>query len=503
MKNKNENKKVDKSFLSLLPKKMDFKEFGLKVQKYPSFLKSELSKNPFERENCVRQITTDWFHVTQKQFEVYECFDEVLRSRYEQLDSASFMATLEGIYEWNDNCKDPDFIPKTAFDRTVDGFTLIGPSGLGKTLMVNTVLRNCFPRVIKHNRYLQLVHLKVNCSNIGSTKALCYQILNGFDDALNTEYYKSYSSNFYTAEKLIPVIADKAHLHRLGVLIIDEVNHLVDVVGQSKSQVIAFLKNLNQGIGLPIVYIGTPEAIPVLAGNFQIARRSQGIQTIMVDRYQANDPQWDRLLKSLWRNQVLLEPGELTREIRDTYYEYSQGILDVLVKLHVRAQRRALSLGLESIDQTLLETVSKDHNSLTNPMINAIRSNDRFLMGQYRDISMESLRIACKLRDNDQTATVTGQLSSIFDRDFSPDEIKFCLLELLKKDPTLRPEDLFSLTKDVLHETKHKSHRKKGNSRGQTHRQSRVNDKKNYHDVAKSGIVKNLSSFARTKTSNV
>ncbi|HEY6437795.1 MAG TPA: hypothetical protein VIY47_14485, partial [Ignavibacteriaceae bacterium] len=265
----------------------------------------------------------------------------------------------------------------------------------------------------------------------------------------------------------------------------------------SKSQIIGFLKNLNQAIGLPIVYIGTPEALPILAGNLQIARRSQGIQAIMWDRYDdESDGEWQRLLKSLWKIQVLLKPGELTAPLKKAYFRLSQGILDILIKLHIQAQKRALSKGLETIDEVLLEAVAKDYFALTNPMINAIRTKNSFLISQYRDISMDNLRII-------KQADGPDDLTRLFNREFSSEEIKLCMQLLLKKNPELKPEDLIEQAKSTLDQVKKVSKTKVKTGRKPTGRfvdaTKGVKSKIKHEALVKGELIKPLSVLSPNK----
>lgn len=485
-------------FMQGIMPKLDLIDFAKRISKKPSFLNSELPKDVNARKALLKQINLEWFHVSPLSYEIYECFDDIIRTRYNCIDVRSFNEILNNIYEWNDHSKDSNYIPKSIFNRTIDGFTIIGPSGLGKTLTVNTILENFFPQVIKHEYFSQLVYLKVNCSSIGSTKSLCFQILHEFDNLLETKYFKKYSSTVFSAEKLIPIIADLAHLHRLGALIIDEVNHLADAKGINKNQIIGFLKNLNQAIALPIVYIGTPEALPVLAGNLQIARRTQGIQSIMWDRYDEDQKEWALFLKSLWKNQVLLAPGDLSKQCAKAYYRFSQGVVDIVIKLHINAQKRALTKGFETIDEALLEAVAKDYFALTTPMINAIYSKNSFLISQYRDISMGNLRIVKEITKNGSEVAGPDELTRIFNRDFSSEEIQYCMKLLLEKNPSLKLKDLVDQAKSTLEKVESTTPKKKRTGRppeGKLPGSVKTSITETHADLVEKGFVKSVDSL--------
>jgi hypothetical protein len=73
-------------------------------------------------------------------------------------------------------------------------------------------------------------------------------------------------------------------------------------------------------------------------------------------------------------------------------YEESQGIIDVVVKLFMLGQARAMELGSarkkrpEKIDAALLRIVAKDHFKIIAPMIAALKSGKRSRIAQYDDL---------------------------------------------------------------------------------------------------------------------
>lgn len=94
------------------------------------------------------------------------------------------------------------------------------------------------------------------------------------------------------------------------------------------------------------MFIGTMKAKALLQKDFRQARRSSG-QGDMVWQQMKQDDDWEVLITSMWDYQWTKQYTELTKELLNTIYEESQGIVDVAVKLYLLAQARAIESGLE------------------------------------------------------------------------------------------------------------------------------------------------------------
>ena len=72
----------------------------------------------------------------------------------------------------------------------------------------------------------------------------------------------------------------------------------------------------------------------------------------------SQNPEWIAFTNTLWKLQYLQKRDPiLSDEIRDTWFDLSQGILDIVVKLFILAQLRALATGAEKITVELLKRV--------------------------------------------------------------------------------------------------------------------------------------------------
>ena len=90
----------------------------------------------------------------------------------------------------------------------------------------------------------------------------------------------------------------------------------------------------------------------------------------------------------------------MTKEIIDVIYQKTQGISDLVVKLFVGVQRRAIGKGMNDITVELIEKVWKSEFSMVNPMVEAIKSNNMVKKMQFEDIQeIGGKKVATELRE--------------------------------------------------------------------------------------------------------
>jgi hypothetical protein len=78
----------------------------------------------------------------------------------------------------------------------------------------------------------------------------------------------------------------------------------------------------------------------------------------------------------------------LTENIRSTLYECSQGVIDILVKLFILSQWRAMLTKAEQLSEDLILQVYQDEFKAVHPMLAALRSGDPEKIERYGDLKM-------------------------------------------------------------------------------------------------------------------
>jgi hypothetical protein len=297
---------------------------------------------------------------------------------------------------------------------TAAGFTIIGLSGIGKTTAIERVL-SLYPQRIQHTQYngeplfmTQLVWAKIDCPFDGSLKGLCFSFFDYVDKVLGTDYSKKFAVNRMTVDAALPRIAQIATNHALGLLVIDEIQHLSQAKSGGKDKMLNFFVTLVNTVGVPVVLIGTSKALPILQSEFRQARRGSGQGDLIWERMQ-NDLSWEIMIRAMWKNQWTRNHTPLTDELKNVLYDESQGILDIAIKLYAFAQAKVIGDGTEKVTAAAIREVAAVKLRLLKDYLDAIRSGDVKKMAQYEDI---------------QPITVSDYIAAQFGR-IAPEESEF------------------------------------------------------------------------------
>lgn len=276
---------------------------------------------------------------------------------------------------------------------TAETISIIGISGIGKTTAIERLLL-MYPQVIKHFKYkelnftrMQIVWLKIDCPYDGSLSTLCKSFFKAIDDILGTRYLEKFGySNRVTSTMLINM-TKLAWKYGIGVLVIDEIQHLLNTKNNME-EMLNFFVTLTNTVGIPTVLIGTSKAQKVFNGNFRQARRAASEGSIIWDRMKKDSQEWDFFLESIWDFQGLKVIIKLTDKIKDAFYDECQGITAVAVNLFLLAQERALQDSKEELTVQIIRETAKKDLHMIQPMINALRKNNRKEIMKYEDISI-------------------------------------------------------------------------------------------------------------------
>ena len=297
------------------------------------------------------------------------------------------------LKQCGDAAKDNSFEPVDfrSVRSTAMGFTMIGMSGVGKTTAIERVM-SLYPQYITHTKYnrkpfylKQVVWLKLDCPYDGSIKGLCLNFFSELDKILDSGYAKNFTASRNTVDTMLVKMAHLSSTHGLGLLIIDEIQHLSQAKSGGSEKMLNFFVTLVNTIGVPVVLIGTPKALPILQSEFRQARRGSGQGDLIWNRMQ-NDESWEIMLRSMWKYQWTQIKCLFTEEMKNTLYDETQGIIDLAVKLYGIAQIKAIYEGTENITPAIIHESASESLQLVKPMLNALRSGDMKKIIQYEDI---------------------------------------------------------------------------------------------------------------------
>lgn len=271
------------------------------------------------------------------------------------------------------------------------GFTILGVSGVGKTTSIEKIL-SLYPQRIEHTSYksqtlvlTQIVWLKLDCPQDGSLKGLCLAFFQALDAAAGTDYLEEYSKRNTTIDRMLVIMSALTARFAIGVLVIDEIQHLSEAKCGGSHRMLNFLVTLVNTIGVPIVLIGTSKAVHMLQTEFRQARRSSAMGDIFWDRM-AEDASWDIFLEAMWSYQWTRDEVPLTDRISTALYAASQGVTDITVKLYAIVQDEAIAMERETFTAEDFTRLAEKKLHMVRPMLDALRSGNPKLIEKYEDI---------------------------------------------------------------------------------------------------------------------
>ena len=351
----------------------------------------ERELDPRHRMHCILRLFR-YFQPLEQHIDIERRFSCCIRQGYlhrSPLSPDYAMALADG----HKAIKSGSYVLPMAYNPTGAGFTIIGLSGVGKTSAVVRIL-NLYPQVIVHSRYRdvplvlkQIVWIKLDCPHDGSIKGLCMGFFEAVDRAAGTNYFEMYAKRATTVNIMMQRMGQIARLHCVGVLVIDEIQHLILAKGGGSTKMLNFLVTLVNTIGVPVVLIGTTLAMSVFQSEFRQARRSSGHQGDMLWDRMKNDASWDIFISTMWKNQWTRNPSPINDEFKKALYHESQGIADIAVKLYAMAQIRAVGLQTDSITPKDFSIVASEKLGLVKPALDALRSGDKKRIAAIGDIT--------------------------------------------------------------------------------------------------------------------
>jgi hypothetical protein len=377
--------------IETLPPILSHGKFIELATKSPVYKPSERELDAHERFHCIERLSR-YFEPLPKTVELHQNICVLLMSGYIprnpiQPEYARRSRQIYGSIQAKDGRNLEDYVTVTTTPTTASGLTIIGESGLGKSTNLANIL-DIYPQVIVHPQcsVTQIVWLKVDCPHAGSLKGLCTDIFLEVDRLLGTNNFKKFGSKGNSEDYMLAQVAQIAHTHHLGLLVIDEMQNLANA-RRGRDDLLNFLVKMDNIIGIPVIRVGTNEAEPILTSNFRNARRGTGQGAVRWKRME-NDEDWEFFVEEMWEYQWTKIEVPYSKDLGDAFYEETQGIIDILVKLYKMVQWRAISLGgNEGITAELIHQVAKEGLYLVKPMLEAIRSGNLAQMQKYRDIA--------------------------------------------------------------------------------------------------------------------
>lgn len=377
--------------ISALPAIMSPVEVAKALIRRPHFQPEELNLPCHIRTHAINRLTRDFFVPQTNHIIIEQKLSKLIRCSYLNRNpkTATFKRKLNSIRSLIQN-EDLTTYMHDDVGSSASSMTIAGISGAGKSTTTNLVL-NTYPRVIYHPELhmLQVPWLKIDCPYDGSLSDFCLSFFIALDRRLNLNYRDRYASGRPAIAKMMADVADLCLIHAIGLIVIDEFQHMSLAKSGGEKKMINFLVTLVNVVEVSVVLIGTPKALRLFASEFRQARRASGDGSIVWDRL-PKDESWEDFLEELWPYQWLRNGVERDEPLTNKLYELTQGVPDIVVKLFCLAQARAVLLAGapedEALSPELLEQVFEDEFSIVKPMLDALRTGNREKIEECNDL---------------------------------------------------------------------------------------------------------------------
>lgn len=458
-------------FIEALPSTFSIEQVRASMTGIVQYNLKDIFADGRDRAHMIAALLDDFFQPLASHVQLEEKLSIMIRRGYvgRNLIDGSLNSHMQNGYE-RIMTGDLDVFRFHQVKSTASSLSLIGCSGSGKSTSLNRIL-SAYPPVIFHeaHNFTQVVYLKVDCPHDGSLKSLCINFFRALDAAVGTDYETKYVKKRHGIETLLAQMSQVANAHAIGVLVIDEIQHLSRKRSGGVEKMLNFFVTLVNTIGLPVVFVGTPKARPIFEQDLRSGRRSAGLGSLLWEPMkppaQAIDSvtgkpritEWKAFTDKLWTYQWLRNRDEvLTDDVRDCWYDLSQGVLDIVVKLFVLAQLRAIVTGVERITVNILKKVYENELKPVHPMLAALRSGDPDRIAEFSDLMIPDIEniltkltaAISKARDSDpyQGNSLAQRLHSLLiGMDFESDAVVPLVRRIVEEHPNLTTKDLVSI----------------------------------------------------------
>ncbi len=387
-------------FIEALPNVLEPTQVAKRLKGSIEFNHSDCQASSSVRAHLISQMMGLFFQPINRHIDLEKKLSIMIREGYvgRNPKDGSLNTHFQNGYERLMSGED-DVIRFPTATSTARSLAFIGCSGSGKTTTLNKIL-STYPQVIYHSElnFTQIVYLRIDCPHDGSLKNLCLHFFRAIDQALDSNYEKKYALKRHGIETLLNLMRQISNHHAIGLLVIDEIQHLSVHKSGGAEMMLNFFVTLVNTVGLPVVMVGTPKATFIFEGDLRSARRGAGFGSVFWEQMaqehnivltdgKTYKSEWNRFTDNLWKHQWLKKADIiLSDDIRSRWYDLSQGILDIVVKLFVLAQLRAIDSGLERITVKLLQTTYDEDLRPIHPMIEALQSGREDKIAQFSDL---------------------------------------------------------------------------------------------------------------------
>jgi len=289
---------------------------------------------------------------------------------------------------------------------------IFGISGSGKSRAIERALEH-YPQVAVHEKFpgmagpfKQVLWQKIDVPGSGRATDLAEQLMISLDNALGTSHFEpTLRSSRKNGQQMLRAWLQKASLHFLGVLVLDEVQNFFKLPTKKsrmsaanrnerlplrivEDEALKFILTLANTSRIAIIAAGTPDGMAAFSTRISTAQRmtTGGFHQMSLIK-SPEDPYYAKyLFPTLCTYQWLDEKLPLTPELRIALFEKSAGVPRILSNLWFFSQRCALERKAKSLSIADIDSALQTFMAPLLPAIAALRSDDPRRLLIYEDM---------------------------------------------------------------------------------------------------------------------
>ncbi len=252
---------VDNPYIEALPSIFSEEKIINQFTRYPILQENERSKNKSLRFHMIKRLK-NFIQPLPDHFAIESKLSSMIRRGYLARNpiDRTYFERLKILNEVHSEKKEErEEILRSNMEHirsTADSLSIIGISGIGKTTAIERLLL-MYPQIIKHEEYrekslsrTEIVWLKIDCPYDGSLSTLCKSFFKAIDDLLGTRYLEKYGYLNRITSSMMLHMTSLASMSGIGVLVIDEIQHLMNAKNDSE-EMLNFFVTLTNTVGIP------------------------------------------------------------------------------------------------------------------------------------------------------------------------------------------------------------------------------------------------------------
>jgi ABC-type dipeptide/oligopeptide/nickel transport system ATPase component len=362
----------------------------------PLFKHSDIDLSKAERKGCIDRLSSFMFPM-QKQVKI---FQSVYDQTFSGLTSRNPFSFIRHVDQYGSRKMLPPHHPirNGDFYRPAKLSLIVGLSGVGKTALCHAIMRAMGENIIRHKFYngqvftdTQITYLHTDVPKNCSATNLCGQFIAEVDSVLQSNFYSENYHGKYIPRgdylKQFKRIIGELHV---GVLFVDEFQNLSIGKSGGREDLIAFLVNIRDKLGMPTIFVGTNKVAQLLTSEMALVRRLLEGGIHHIDPFKSpNDKSWGMFCEATWNFQWVKHPSAFSSDICHTLFEYSAGIPALMLDLFQKSQKAAIDSGGECVDLRALRNTYHEEMRDIHILVDGVKQQDTRILDSYEDIFFE------------------------------------------------------------------------------------------------------------------